>query len=60
MKVYYIQYNIGHAKYVVSYHNGHKTHTDGSIFYDIEIFKNKVALNSFVSELNRQGYALKG
>lgn len=56
---YYIQYNIGRSKYVVSYHNGIKTHSDGSRFYDIAIFKNKIKLNAFVKDLKKQGYAYR-
>ena len=46
MKKYNIQYNIGKAKYVVNYHDGVKKHKDGSSFYDITIFKNKVKLQT--------------
>lgn len=56
MKIYYIQNNIGRAKYVVSFHNGIKTHKDGSRFFDIEVFKNKMKLNTFVKELENNGY----
>ena len=31
MKLYYIQYGIGKAKYVINFHNGIKKHKDGSI-----------------------------
>ena len=48
--------NIGHAKYVVSYHNGIKKHNDGSDFFDIAIFKNKKKLNDFILELVNDGY----
>lgn len=56
MKRYYIHYGIGHAKYVVSYHDGIKKHNDGSEFYDIAIFKNKIPLNNFVNKLISEGY----
>ncbi len=52
-----IQYNIGKAKYVVNYHDGHKTHADGSAFFDIAIFRNKRKLNAFVADLRRKGYS---
>jgi len=55
-KKFYIQYGIGHAKYVVNFHNGIQKHNDGSPFYDIRIFKNKKKLNTFVSELVNDGY----
>ena len=41
MKKYTVQFNIGHAKYVVNYHGGEKFHKDGSPFYDIAIFNSK-------------------
>jgi hypothetical protein len=59
MRVYNIQNNIGRAKYVVNYHNGTDTHADGSPFYHIATFKNKVALNTFEQKLIEQGYQLK-
>ena len=56
MKLYYIQYNVGRAKYLISFHDGQKQHNDGSDFYDIRIFKNKPSLNSFVKGLINTGY----
>ena len=56
MKNFYIQYNIGKSKYVVNFHNGERLHSDGSPFYDIKIFKNKVLLGSFIKELLNSGY----
>ena len=44
MKRFYIQNDIGKAKYVVNYHDGNKKHFDGSDFFDIIIFKNKKKL----------------
>jgi hypothetical protein len=58
-KEFYIQYNIGKAKYVVSYHDGIKKHSDESNFFDIKIFKNKKLLNVFVNELKSEGYIEK-
>lgn len=49
-------YNVGKAKYLVNYYNGVKTHQDGSKFYDISIFKNKVKMNKFIKELEEKGY----
>lgn len=46
-----ISTNIGRAKYVVSFYKG-KKHPDGSKFYDIAIFKNKLKMNDFVKSLN--------
>jgi len=56
MKKYEIMYNIGHAKYVVNFHDGIKKYEDGSDFYDINIFKNKKLLTAFVHELVGDGY----
>lgn len=55
-KEYYLQYNIGKCKYVLNYHDGMKTHLDGSKFFDIIIFKNKINLNKFINELKINGY----
>ena len=59
MKTFYIQNNIGKAKYVVSYHDGVKTHWDGSRFFDVAIFKNKRKLETFVNGLRKIGYTGK-
>ena len=56
MKTYYRQDNIGKAKYTVSYNDGIKTHSDGSPFFDIAIFKNKKQLHSFINDLISDGY----
>lgn len=56
MKNYNIMYNVGKAKYVVNYHDGIKKHNDGSNFYDIRIFSNKIKMNSFIEELESKGY----
>lgn len=55
-KAFVVQYNIGRAKYAVSYHNGEKTHPDGSPFYDIALFRNMKKLNEFTRQLTEQGY----
>ena len=57
MKTYNIQYGIGRSKYVVNFHDGQKTHKDGSPFFDIRIFKNKRKLETFSRNLSAQGYA---
>ena len=59
MKTYYIQYNIGKAKYVVCHHNGESAHDDGSAFFDVAIFKNKKKLDIFISGLVKSGYSYK-
>lgn len=56
MKTFYRQDNIGMAKYTVSYHNGVKTHRDGSPFFDIAIFRNKKKLQEFINKLILDGY----
>jgi len=55
-KEYYLQHNIGKAKYLVSFHDGVKTHKDGSEFYDIRIFRNKPDTKAFMKELSNKGY----
>jgi len=56
MKKFTINFNIGHAKYLVSYYDGIKKHKDGSEFFDIRIFSNKKKLVIFTSNLSKQGY----
>lgn len=53
---YHLSYGVGTAKYVVSFHDGQKTHRDGSPFFDVKIFKNKKKLNAFLKELHALGY----
>ena len=56
MKKFSIQNNVGTAKYIVNFSNGEKFNKDGSIFWDIRIFKNKKKRDSFIKELTRSGY----
>jgi len=56
MKTFNLMQNIGHAKYVVNYHNGEKKHADGSAFFDIDIFRNIKKRNTFVNQLIADGY----
>jgi len=58
-KYYNIKYNVGKVKYLISYHDGIKTHKDGSPFSDIEFFSNKKKLNAFEKELLKDGYVYK-
>lgn len=60
MKQYYIQYGVGTAKYLVSFHDGEKKHKDGSRFFDAKTFTNKRKLLAFVDELERDGYTSTG
>lgn len=55
-KNYYTQSNVGKCKYLVNYHDGIKTHKDGSPFYDVAIFSNKQKEQAFIKELHKQGY----
>lgn len=56
MKTYYVTHNVGNAKYVVSYHDGAKKHNDGSDFFDIKIFSNRLKMQYFKRELSKDGY----
>lgn len=58
-KNYYESFNVGKSKYVVHFHDGEKTHNDGSPFYDIEIFSNKIAKDKFINNLLENGYSRK-
>lgn len=55
-KYYYVQYNIGNAKYVLNYHDGFRKHPDGSDSMLIEIFKNKAKLRDRIKILQEEGY----
>lgn len=59
MKQFNLQTNIGKAKYVVNHSDGIKTHKDGSTFFDISIFKNKVKMQRFINNLCNNGYQEK-
>lgn len=58
-KLYYIQYNVGKAKYAVNFHDGIKKHKDGSAFYDIRIFHNKKDFKKFEQHLLKTGYTYR-
>jgi len=55
-KTYNTMSNVGKAKYVVNFHDGEKTHKDGSRFYDMSTFKNAKDLESFEKQLKSKGY----
>jgi len=59
MKTYNLQYGIGKAKYVINYHDGIKTHSDGSPFFDIVLFKNKKEFQARIERLENSGYVKK-
>ena len=53
---YRIQSNIGKARHVVSFHDGVKTHGDGSPFFEVEIFSNMKDRDRFIARLKSKGY----
>jgi hypothetical protein len=55
-KVFKVNPGIGKAKYSISSHDGKKTHKDGSDFYDIEIFNNKVELEKGIKKYTSKGF----
>lgn len=57
MKKFYVQMNVGMAKYCVNYHNGTSKHADGSEFFELQIFKNKKQFDKFIATLRQNGYA---
>jgi hypothetical protein len=59
MKQFNSMMNVGTAKYVINHHDGVKTHTDGSPFFDVATFSNKQKRNTFVRALTAQGYIEK-
>lgn len=60
MKTYRIRENIGKCRYCVNFHDGVKTHNDGSEFFDLHIFSNKRKMTVFVNKLKRDGYVEAG
>lgn len=56
LRTFHTQYNVGRVRYAVSYHDGKKTHPDGSRFYDLATFGNKRAHAKFCADLKAQGY----
>lgn len=55
-KNFYLLEKVGKEKYLVYFHEGVKTHQDGSPFYDIQFFSNKKLRNDFCKELKQQGF----
>ena len=55
-KRYNLQCNIGKCKYVVNHYDGIKKHPDGSDFFDIHIFRNKLKMSKFIKQLENEGY----
>jgi hypothetical protein len=56
MKRYNVMMNVGCVRYLVSFHDGVKTHKDGSPFYDIACISSKVKMAQFIKSLVQQGY----
>jgi hypothetical protein len=55
-KAFKVNPGIGKAKYSISSHDGHKKHNDGSDFWDIKIFKNKVDLENGIKDFKSKGF----
>jgi hypothetical protein len=56
MKEFNVKFNVGRCKYLVSFHDGSKTHSDGSKFFDVALFKSKTELEKFTNKLTAEGY----
>ena len=50
------QYRARRAQHVVSFHDGVKVHKDGSPFFDIRIFSNRIKKEKFIKKLLQFGY----
>lgn len=59
MKTYKVNPQIGKAKHSISFHDGEKTHPDGSQFWDIKIFRTQKQKINFEKSLIKQGYETK-
>ena len=58
-KVFRVNPQIGKAKYSISSHDGVKKHKDGSDFFDIETFKNKVDLEKAIKNYTSKGFKME-
>ena len=56
MKLFNTMQNVGKVKYLVNFHDGIKTHSDGSMFFDLRTFKNKKEFEKCQKELKEDGY----
>ena len=56
LKRFDIMGNVGSAKYIINYHNGIDTHSDGSDFFGIKLFRNKMKFNKECKQLIKDGY----
>jgi hypothetical protein len=55
-KAFKVNPPIGKAKYSISSHDGHKKHNDGSDFWDIKIYKNKIDLEKGIKDYKSKGF----
>jgi hypothetical protein len=55
-KAFKVNPPIGSSKYSISSHNGSSTHNDGSDFWDIKIFKNKIDLEKGIKDFKSKGF----
>jgi hypothetical protein len=55
-KTYRYQQNVGKARHVISFHDGVKTHKDGSPFFDLKICSRKPDALRFIRELEAEGF----
>jgi len=58
-KVFTVNPGIGKVKYSISSHDGVKKHKDGSDFYDIKTFKNKVDLEKAIKDYTSKGFKME-
>jgi hypothetical protein len=58
-KVFKVNPAIGKTKYSISSHDGVKKHKDGSDFFDIETFKNKVDLEKAIKNYTSKGFKME-
>jgi hypothetical protein len=58
-KVFKVNPAIGKSKYSISSHDGVKKHKDGSDFFDIETFKNKVDLEKAIKNYTSKGFKME-
>jgi hypothetical protein len=58
-KVFKVNPQIGKAKYSISSHDGVKKNKDGSDFFDIETFKNKVDLEKAIKDYTSKGFKME-
>ena len=58
-KNYSLMQNVGRVKHLVNFHDGIKTHRDGSPFIDVRLFSNKKKRDAFINELKAAGYTEK-